>query len=287
MSGKYSRPVAASSNMDRFPAWSPRGDAWVFLVGGPGRPDELWTAPAAGGEPSRLLTLTTRGLLWSAPRFSPDGRRVAWADETGIRTVSAAGGRPITVRSVNTVPGLCWSADGEWIWYSDGPPPTLRKVPSHGGEPVTVRESVATVLDCSPDGRWVSARGRTGFVVVSTDGKEERVIASSGDEYATQADNTMQFGEGGRVLYLLGRDRRSITIFDVASGTARRTVTFPVAPDDVIQGFSVHPDGTRVLLTTGFHRDDLWIAEGFAQPATGWRRWIRHWQPPIFSSPRE
>ena len=94
------------------------------------------------------------------------------------------------------------------LYLDAGPPPTLRKVPSHGGEPVTVRTNVATVLDCSPDGVWISARGRTGFVVVSTDGKEERVIASVGDEYASQADNTMQFGEGGRVLYLLRRDRQ-------------------------------------------------------------------------------
>ena len=49
-------------------------------------------------------------------------------------------------------------------------------------------------------------------------------------------------------------------------------MTFQLDEADIIQGFSVHPDGKRVLLTTGLQRDDIWLAEGFAQPATGWRR---------------
>ncbi|HYU80971.1 MAG TPA: hypothetical protein VEK56_18425 [Vicinamibacterales bacterium] len=49
---------------------------------------------------------------------------------------------------------------------------------------------------------------------------------------------------------------------------------------DSIQGFSVHPDGKRVLRTTGLDRADLWMAVGLAQPASGWRRFISHWQAP-------
>jgi Tol biopolymer transport system component len=285
MTGAYSRPLATSSNMDRFPDWSPRGDAAVFIVGGPGRPDELWTSPASGVDSSRLLTLADRGLLWSQPRLSPDGKRIAWSDETTVWTMSASGGRPIAILRARDVTGVCWSPDGEWIWYSSGPPPTLHKVQSHGGDPVMVRSSVGRVHDCSPDGRWISAGGRSGPVLVSTDGRDERPIASI-LEYASQADNTMQFGEGGQVLYALMMGRRAIAIIDVATLKPRRTVTFPIAPHEMIQGFAVHPDATRVLLTTGLQRDDIWIAEGYAQPATGWRRWIQHWQPP-HGSPRQ
>src|SRR6185436_17997528 len=166
---------------------------------------------------------------------------------------------------------------GEWIWYSDGPPPTLRKVPSQGGDPVPVKTAVGRVLDCSPDGRWISAMGRTGFSLISTDGKEERVIAPITD-YPSRAHNTMQFGQGGRVLYMLNFDRRSITMIDLATAKPRGTVTFQIPPGEIIEGFAVHPDGTRALLTTGVYADDIWIAEGFAQPATGWRRWLRHWE---------
>jgi Tol biopolymer transport system component len=276
MDGSRTRPIAVSSNMDRFPDWSPRGDRLLFLVGGPGRPDALWTANADGAAPTRLIVLSSGFSPSASYRFSPDGGRVVYADPTGILTVSSSGGRPIAVQPVRNAAGFCWSPDGEWIWYSDGPPPTLRKVRSAGGDPVTVRPYVGRVLDCSPDGRWVAAMGKTGFMLVSTDGKEEKQVASV-LEYASRADNTMQFGEAGSVLYMIGLDRRSLTIVDVATGKPRRTVAFQMAPDELIQGFSVHPDGTRVLLATGALREDIWFAEGFAQPATGWRWWIRHW----------
>jgi len=57
-------------------------------------------------------------------------------------------------------------------------------------------------------------------------------------------------------------------------------VEFDLNPADSISGFSVHPDGKRVLLVSGGLRYDLWMAEGFAQPATGWKSWFRHWEIP-------
>jgi hypothetical protein len=119
--------------------------------------------------------------------------------------------------------------------------------------------------------------GKAGFTLFSTDGTEERVIAPI-TAYPSRAHNTMQFGEAGRVLYMLEFDRRSITSLDLATGKPRRTLTFQIPPDQIIEGFAVHPDGTRVLLTIGTYPGDIWIAEGFAKPATGWRAWLRHWQ---------
>ena len=61
-----------------------------------------------------------------------------------------------------------------------------------------------------------------------------------------------------------------------------RSIRFDLDSTDLIDAFSVHPDGKRVLLQVGGLRYDLWLAEGFAQPMTGWRRWFRRWdvQPP-------
>jgi Tol biopolymer transport system component len=277
MTGSHTRRIATSADVEGFPAWAPRGDRLLFVVGAPGRADALWTAAASGGEASRLLTLETVGLP-TVYRFSPDGGRIAYVSATGLQTVSSSGGVPITVTpSRFSGTAVCWSPDGEWIWYSDGTPPTLRKVPSQGGDPVNVRAPVGRVLDCSPDGRWIAAMGRTGFTLFSTDGKEERLIAPIAD-YPSRSHNTMQFGEAGRVLYMLEFSRRAITILDIATGKPRRTVTFQIPPDQIIEGFAVHPDQTRVLLTTGMYPGDIWIAEGVAQPATGWRQWFRHWQ---------
>jgi hypothetical protein len=123
-------------------------------------------------------------------------------------------------------------------------------------------------------------------MLTSANGKDERVVAAYND-YASRADNPAQFGEGGKVLYLLGLDRRSIDVLDVDSGRKRRTISFDIPSEDTIQGFSVNAASTRVLLSTGGDRKDLWMAEGFAQPATFWSRWLRHWEsPPMPAPPR-
>jgi serine/threonine protein kinase len=275
MDGTRRRAVASSSNMDRFASWAPKGDRFVFFVGGPGRPGSIWTAEAARGEAQQLITLAA-GSLATSYQFSPDGGRIAYLDMNGINTISSAGGRPVQVlASTELGSRLCWSPDGEWIWFTEEGA-TLRKVPSQGGAPTTVASAVGAVLDCSPDGRWISGAGRTGYELISTDGKERRAVANYRD-YAQRSDNSMQFGDGGRVLYLLAQDRRSIETLETATGQRRALVTFQLDEADIIQGFSVHPDGKRVLLTTGLQRDDIWLAEGFAQPATGWRALLGHW----------
>jgi serine/threonine protein kinase len=282
LDGTRRRVAAASSNMDRFASWSPRGDRFVFFVGGPGRPASIWTADAERGEPQQLMALAA-GSLATSYHFSPDGGRIAYLDLNGINTVSSAGGRPIQIFASTTLSSrLCWSPDGEWIWFAEEGA-ILRKVPSQGGAATTVANSVGTVLDCSPDGRWISVAGRTGYELISIAGKERRIVADYRD-YAMRSDNTMQFGDGGRVLYLLAQDRRSIDVLDTASGQRRGSVAFQLDEADIIQGFSVHPDGKQVLLTTGLQRDDIWLAEGFAQPAAGWRSLLGHWS--VFGASR-
>jgi hypothetical protein len=174
---------------------------------------------------------------------------------------------------------VCWSADGDWIWYASGPV-TLRRVPSHGGDPVQVQASPGRLLDCSPDGQWLVQAGPTGgLMLTATDGSRERHLTGSG-EYVVSGESPALFGEGGKVIYLRGNDRRSLTVLDVETGEPVRSVAFDLPPEDTIRGFAVDPSGMRVLLTIGGDRSDLWMAEGFARPARSWRRWFRHWEPP-------
>jgi hypothetical protein len=53
-----------------------------------------------------------------------------------------------------------------------------------------------------------------------------------------------------------------------------------VITDSTVQDFSVDASSTRVLLTIGGERYDLWVAEGVARLAPWWRRWFRHWEAP-------
>lgn len=282
--GKFLRGVATSSILEGFPAWAPAGDRFAYRVGGPGQSDSLWIGSSDTASVTLIQKLGSSAKA-SQARISPDGGRVVYVDPTGIQIVSTSGGRAArALSSANVNAAVCWSPDGEWIWYSEGLPPRLGKLPSQGADPVVVQAAPGILVDCSPDGRWLVRRGQSGLMLTSTSGKDERVVAAYSD-YATLADNPAQFGEGGKVLYLLGVDRRSIDLLDVDSGRKRRTISFDIPSEDTIQGFSVNAAGTRVLLTTGGDRNDLWMAEGFAQPAASWSRWFRHWESPPIPAP--
>jgi hypothetical protein len=240
--GTFIRTIAASSMLEGFPSWAPAGDRFVYRVGGPGQSDSLWLGTRDNSSATLVQRFTSNAA--SQTHISPDGGRIAYADSTGIHVVSAAGGRAIRLLSAaNIGDGVCWSPDGEWIWYSEGPA-RLGRVPSAGGEPVFVESTAGLLLDCSPDERWLVRRGTSQFVLTGTDGKGERVIASSG-VYATRADNSAQFGEQGKRLYLLGLDRRTLDVLDVDTGRKLRTITFGIPPEDqnrrLLDPFRRHP----------------------------------------------
>ena len=270
--GKFVRMVAASANVEMFPSWAPAGDRLAYVAGGPGQSDVLWMAATAAGTASAVQKLAFANT--TSYRFSPDGRRIAYSDPTGLLIVATAGGQSVrTLASDDIGPYVCWSADGEWLWHSAKR--RLHKLPSQGGEPVAIPGPTFVLHDCSPDGRWVVGRGARGFLLLSTDGTQQHEIATNADY---PSSNLTQFGEGGRVLYMLNQNRQAIDVLAVPDGVRLRSIAFDVPAGDMIQDFSIDASSTRVLLTIGGERYDLWMAEGFARPATSWRRWFRHWE---------
>jgi WD40 repeat protein len=279
--GQFVRNVAASSLLEGFPSWARNGDRFVYRAGGPGQIDSLWTG-APDGSPPRLVQRMSGNVTSQTP-ISPDGGRIAYADGTGIYVVAATGGRAVRLLATsNAGAALCWSPDGDWIWYSERPV-GLGRLPTGGGDAQPINASPAILAACSPDGRWFLRRSPTDFVLTSIDGKTDRAIAPA-DQYATrpnnQGDLTGQFSGDGTRVYLLRLDRRTMDVFDVASGRKVSSITFNIPIEDQIESFSFNPDGTRVLLTTGGDRDDLWMVTGFARPAASWRRWFTHWETP-------
>lgn len=273
--GAFVRAVATSAALEGFPSWSQAGDRYIYQAGGPGQADSLWIANADGTGTAMIQTLAVSGAgTWT--RMSPDGGRIAYADPTGVHVVSTSGGPAIRVLAAERISaGLCWSSDGAWISYSEGPT-RLARVPSQGGTPGAIPAGPGVLIGCSPDGRWLVRRGQGSYLLTSADGKNERHLAAYAEH--APAANSPQFGADGRVVYLLGGNRRSILVRDVDTGRLIRTIAFAIPEEDLIMEFAVHPDGARVLLSTGGDRYDLWMAEGFAQPATSWRTWFRHWE---------
>lgn len=273
--GKFLRTIAASSILEGYPAWAPAGDRFVYRAGGPGQSDSLWLGNANNAQPTLLQRLTSNAASQSP--VSPDGGRIAFADGEGLEVLSVSGGRPIRVLTGSDLDrGLCWSPDGDWIWFSQGPL-KMGRVPSGGGRPEFIQSKPGILVDCSPDLRWILRNGQGGYVLTSADGKSERLLATS-STFTTRAENSAQFGMDGKRLYFLGLDRRTIEVLDADSGEKLRTISFSIPIEDQIEGFAFSPDGTRVLLTTGGDRNDLWMLEGFAQPSAWWKRWLTHWE---------
>ncbi len=77
----------------------------------------IWMIPAGGGEAVRMTSGEKRD---SDPRFSPDGRRLAFLSNrdggSQIWVLNLAGGDPSKVTSFPTeVNGFTWSPDGRWF----------------------------------------------------------------------------------------------------------------------------------------------------------------------------
>jgi Tol biopolymer transport system component len=122
------------------PAWgggndvSPDGKMIVFS--GQSKKDtswhwQIWTLPVDGGKPKQL-TQTPASVLNGFPRWSPDGKTIAYvrarADkvystgfgEVNIYTIPVNGGDPKALTSDSDSVKFCpiaWSPDGKWIAY--------------------------------------------------------------------------------------------------------------------------------------------------------------------------
>jgi serine/threonine-protein kinase len=130
-------------------AISPDGQQYVFV--GPGSLGrQLWLRSMDRLDPVPLGG--TDGAM--SPRFSPDGRWIAFTAEQRLRKVPVTGGSPITLAdSANgTLPGAAWLDDGTLLFThgSWG----LHRMPAAGGdaEPVVRIDSAAGGGFFFPDG---------------------------------------------------------------------------------------------------------------------------------------
>ncbi|HYE14445.1 MAG TPA: hypothetical protein VD968_08405, partial [Pyrinomonadaceae bacterium] len=77
---------------------------------------QIYVVPVSGGEPKQL---TTGDSSSTAPRWSPDGRRLAFTTGGQIWTMSADGADRKQVTNISTgAADPVWSPDGRWLAFA-------------------------------------------------------------------------------------------------------------------------------------------------------------------------
>lgn len=164
-----------------FASFSPDGTRVAYLSGG-----RLLVAKADGTSPKRLATGIAQGgglPTGGPPSWSPNAKRIAYSDGQALWTVSAAGGRPTSVKGstsgfVDGATHPVWSHNGKTLYYlaiDEGASVEysviqVYRVPVTGGtSPTSVSAGFANGLTIKPFSLSISPSGRT-LAVTLADG---------------------------------------------------------------------------------------------------------------------
>jgi Tol biopolymer transport system component len=137
------RPLTHQTGQVLTPTSSPDGDRIAFLADHGGRAN-LWVMSAHGGEQRQITFETDPAAAIGVPVWSPTGEAIAFVSskgrtgfEFGVWLVNADGTNLRNVAKEGL--GVAWSADGQWLYYSDTSAGSLKKAPLAGGSPAVVR----------------------------------------------------------------------------------------------------------------------------------------------------
>lgn len=104
---------------ERNSKWSPDGKSILFISDASGE-DEIWIAPQDGLSPARQIT-TGADTYKYQPFWSPDSRKILWADKKLRLQYVDADSRAVTQVARATAwefTDYCWSPDSKWIAYA-------------------------------------------------------------------------------------------------------------------------------------------------------------------------
>jgi len=265
MDGKTVQSLVEGSLQNTAPHWSPTDGSLVY-VRNYALSSDLWIR-SSDGTRETLLVKSPRPNL-ANPRFSPDGRQVAYADGNALFSMLAAGGRPVSIFHENqgNIFALDWSPDGTSLAFIEnlGSRVRLMRIASAGGAATAISDDADRKffgIRWSPDGKWLACSAPDEVRLIKPDGQDEHQL--------TDDVSTGDFSRDGKTYYVVRRDASHhwvLVPIDVASGDEKNPVTLPLSGPVYVGNMAIHPDGKRFAVHTNQLKYDLWMIEGFPQP---------------------
>ena len=234
-------------------AWlSPDATSALVLVGpSPGADADLVLKHLDRGTKVKLAE-RVRSASWS-----PDGRRFAVIDTTGISIGPVDGSAPLTrILRLSRLQQLQWSTDGRWlIFVRSGDILALSTAGDTTPVTLTSGPSVDNGPRLSPDGKWLAyLSDRSGrfelYVSPFARSQQARQQQVSDAGVISSAAGAPRWTRDGRTLVFLSEQRELMAV-PVLPGdvftfdTPRRLL--PVGSDAGVSAYDLSPDGQRVL----------------------------------------
>ena len=261
--GHPPRKVIASSRRDDAPQLSPDGTKITFESERSGS-CEIWMCDRDG---ANALQLTRLGTHAGTPRWSPEGRRIAFDSDDDIYVLEVAGGPPrrlTSEASTDVVPS--WSSDRRWIYFGSNRTGGFQvwKVPADGGPAIQVTRNGGFAAFESPDGSrlYYAKYDAPGIWTVPVSGGEEQRVHD-----LPPIGYWGHWGIGRQGLYLVNpeaKPRPAIELFNLATRRVTRIAEMERQPIQWQGGFSVSRDERSILYCQWEQSgSDIMMVEGF------------------------
>jgi Tol biopolymer transport system component len=272
---REARPLLATARNESDPAWSPDGTLLAYVTDRGGQ-DEIWLRARDGQTRDRPLIVQSdfgddRTIMLSSPSFSPDGLRIAYQRNAHkplwplrIWISQTAGGPPVPLlpaAHAGYQGAPTWSPDGRWIAYTQWTDrqSTLAKVRVGSGEaPVILRSDGVpnAVAAWSPTNDWITWETEQGFVLVSPDGKHQRVL--SDDHWFAHTWSK----DGSQIFGIRETEQLRLSLVSVDARTSQIRVLADLGPsppvNNPVKGLSMASDGRAFATSLVRLRGDLW-----------------------------